>query len=847
MNLEGAMPIEELPQIPGYRVLARLGVGASGVSYRAVRDSDGRELALKILHAHLGDEPASRRRFLRECRLVQRLEHAHIVRMLDVFEWHDAPVLAMELVQGTTLEAWRPGTEGAELPGGATPGALRDAGEHRAKAPGAGAGSCAVPTLSERLLALSRVASALGHAHRAGVVHRDVKPSNILVGADGHPYLIDFGLARQGDADSTITHTGEVGGSPAYMSPEHYHDLKDVDARSDIWSLGVVVFELSTGRRPFDGTTRMSLMRSIVRDEPPRLGRWLVDAPPGLEGVIQRALEKDPAHRYQDADELASDLERVAQGAGTPGPRAGTLLRRELRRVRRGRMLIASLVILLLVAGLMLARRELDSRAVDVAVRAGRAQLDLGHLDGALAAFARATEIRPHEPRGERWTATAYLLFDRWLDAQEAMQRADGRGSGGAAPRPDSGVDQFHAGVSAVLHHDWRAAEAYLVEALRLDPSLYEAHQPLAQVGRALGASSADLSATLERAQRGLRPANPRSRINAALISELRGELTEALAELDELERSPEYARSPHHGVHRHRGRILLGLALTRSEADPERQRAAQASVDALEQAVSHNPRDVQALANLSGAELVLGRFERAGEWARELLAQDPSAPGGLRALVSALTGQRRFAEARAVASGFVSAADREQALVRIDLLEGRDLRGQGPRRLAEAQALFERCVAAEPGFVAAWIELAYCLNDLEAYEQAYAAFEQAARLMAETSAPVASRLAPWAVARAAVSAERLAIGKLLSGCGCRDEPRATAAREAVRALLEGDPSLSGVDLANLILALAACELESVRDCDWAEALQASPAYEASSLAPESRAFVRAWVERCRG
>jgi tetratricopeptide (TPR) repeat protein len=809
------MPGPELPAIPGYRVVERLGAGASGAAFRAVREADGRVVVLKVLHRHLGGDAKLQRRFQRESRLVQRLDHPHIVTMLDVFRWNETQVLVMDHVEGRTLAAW-------------VPGHGRD-----------------VPSLVERLGAVARVASALSYAHNAGVVHRDVKPGNVLVREDGQPLLIDFGLAHDAERDSRITSTGDVAGSPAYMSPEHYQDMKTVDARSDIWSLGITLFELASGTRPFEGGSRMSLMRSVVRDEVPHLARSMDQVPTGLDAVVQRALEKDPAHRYQDAEELARDLEGVARGEGSRGRGPGALVRRELRRVRRGRMAIALSAIGALVALLWFMGGELSARALENAVAEGRAALDYGDLDAALEAFARATEARPEAPAGDRWTAAAYLLFDRWADAAEAMGKAREKGfDPDADEQLRGGVDRFHAGVAAVLSEQWEQAARQLTEAVRLDPSLYEANQPLMSVRREQGAPDHELRALLQAAQRGLRPANPRSRIIAAQILELDGDLDGALAVLSELEASEEFQRSPHHGVHRHRGRLLLGQALAAGAGSPAALALAEQARSSLTSALARNPRDAQAASNLARALLAGERFEQAEATARALLASSPGAESGSLLLLTALTAQGRYDEAREVAGSFFTPAARDNALVRVDFLEGQHLSSIDREGRRQARDLFARCLELDPDFLAARIELGYRLNDLGEVGPAY---ETLLECLERLDGPRSTLDREWSVAASVATEPRVAMGLFLSGCGCEDEGRARSASERVDALIAGGWMPGGTDLANLVSCLAACEVLSVRDCERAEGLMASPAFNDEGIPDGIREHVQAHVESCDG
>ena len=369
------------PSLPGqmlgdFELLQELGRGGMAIVYLARQRSLGRDVAVKVFSETPGTKPSKIERFHREARAVAKLHHPGIVQVFADGRDGEAHWFAMEYVDGHDLGLELRLQRGdAELPGEVS------------FFPAPGERNHAVTTA--RLCA--DVAEALEHAHQNGLVHRDVKPSNILVQADGRAQIADFGLVRD-ESMGSLTLPGELAGTPYYMSPEQAtaHRTR-VDHRTDVYSLGVVLFEMCTLRRPFEGTSSEEILNRIKRFDPPSVRRLNPGLPRDLATICEQAMAREPEARYATSQALADDLRRFMRRDPIQA-RPPSLRRRVLRFARcHGRLLAATAVLVLGVSlGLLWKGRTVRARL--------KAQLSVSALDDAGRALVGSATLRRLDP-----------------------------------------------------------------------------------------------------------------------------------------------------------------------------------------------------------------------------------------------------------------------------------------------------------------------------------------------------------------------------------------------------------------------------------------------------------------
>ncbi len=270
-----------------YKISEEIGAGGMATVYRAYQPSMDRHVAIKVIRTSALSDATLRDRFRREARLIARLEHPHLLPVYDFDGDHEPPYIVMRYLEGGTLRQVQ--AKGA-LPHG------------------------------EILYTLGQVASALDYAHRQGVVHRDLKPSNIMIDREGNAFVTDFGIARIADASENLTGTGHLIGTPAYMSPEQAKGQADVDAASDRYALGVIVYELLTGAQPFADESSLAVLMSHLNDPIPSARALNPLLPEAVDEVIRTAMAKDRTARYPSASALVADLARALETRSSEAP-----------------------------------------------------------------------------------------------------------------------------------------------------------------------------------------------------------------------------------------------------------------------------------------------------------------------------------------------------------------------------------------------------------------------------------------------------------------------------------------------------------------------------------------------
>jgi tetratricopeptide (TPR) repeat protein len=431
-------------KLGAYHVMREIGHGSMGIVFLARHETSAVEVAIKVLPPSLSVSITVIKRFLREAESVAKLDHENIVKIHAVGEQGGIHWYAMQYVEGASLDR-----------------VLRQR------------------KFSQRECAkiVAQVARALFFAHEASIIHRDIKPANILLTHKDRPVITDFGLAKPEKA-ATLTESGALVGTPIYMSPEQVRaDRTLIDRRTDIYSLGVTLYEMLTGITPFESNSTQEILHKIEHVEPVPVRRIRPDVPKPLETICHKAIEKDPARRYQTAIELALDLERYLNGEPIAA-RPASIAYKAKRIVRRHPAIFAlsaALVLAVLAFFALSMQTASDRQAKEVAEAAERDARFRGYLadgggamdredwSGALAIFSQAIGDFPERP--EAWVERgrchnrlesyerAIADFEKALEADPTYHRARlHRGIVKCREGRDSERDEGLADIEATLH-----------------------------------------------------------------------------------------------------------------------------------------------------------------------------------------------------------------------------------------------------------------------------------------------------------------------------------------------------------------------------------------------------------
>ncbi len=333
-----------------YKILEKLGAGGMGVVYKALDTKLDRFVALKFLPPHLSEDEAEKQRFIHEAKAASALDHPNICTIYEIGETEDEQIfIAMAFYEGETLKKRVAKGDGR-----------KEKDEERAApfAPRSSPfGMTGGLSIAETIEIAIQISQGLAKAHEKGIVHRDVKPANVMITKDGVVKILDFGLAKLAGG-TRLTRTGTTMGTPAYMSPEQV-SLLETDQRTDIWSLGVVMYEMLSGKLPFEGEYDQAVMYGIVNMDPKPVRSLKPEVPIGLESIVGKALAKEPDERYQNITDLLAELKSPTGKIESKK----SFSTRKLTSAKRWYIYagLATLIVILILAGLFWRPRSVEA------------------------------------------------------------------------------------------------------------------------------------------------------------------------------------------------------------------------------------------------------------------------------------------------------------------------------------------------------------------------------------------------------------------------------------------------------------------------------------------------------
>jgi len=440
----------------GYHVVKEIARGGMGAVMLAEQTELRRKVAMKIVLPWAGTEdPQVQQRFMREGRAMAKLRHPHIIEVYDVGTVNGLSYMTMEFIEGHTI-----------------------------------ADAIDLNNLSFQQYAtlISKVSRALGFAHSKGIIHRDIKPANIMLRPSGEPVLMDFGLAKDFTSESVkLSMTGNIMGTPSYMSPEQAQGL-NVDERSDLYSLGAVLYEALTRQTPFDGETTIATIYNVVHKEAPPAHTVRIDVPLALSNICAKALEKNPDDRYKSTSELAADLDRFSEGMEIRA-QGKSIVRKaqDWSRVHRSKSgalfaAIAAVVVLALVVKLGILRTgKSKGDELRAALTQGSAETRLLHVK-ALAGDLKDKRIQPGTPEADDvLSALRQATADKDDGGEVASAALLALGNAGDEKSEQALVAQLdaarplnvrRAAVEALAKLKPQGLTSYMAETIKSDPAM---------------------------------------------------------------------------------------------------------------------------------------------------------------------------------------------------------------------------------------------------------------------------------------------------------------------------------------------------------------------------------------
>ncbi len=702
-------PQPERRRVGPYEVLKELARGGMGVVYRVRDPKLGRDVALKMMIGGAWTGEQAQKRFLREAHILAELSHPGIIPIHDIGIQDGSPYYTMDLVEGETLIDF-----------------VRQRGL----------------TLRQKLGLFMLVCEAMHYAHMKGVIHRDLKPANILVTQTGRPVILDFGLARDAvEGASLMTMSGAVMGTPAYMAPEQAQGrTRDIDVRTDVYALGVILYEMVTGEVPFQAEDSYALMKAVVEQDVP-LPSTRVRMAPDLEAVILKALRKESAHRYASAHALAEDVRKFLAGRAVEA-HPDTAVYRMQKWVSRHRELAVSVaggLVLLVVFGSFSIWRLLVKERVAVLQREEAVKAKEAAQADQNRAVVAEQQARTERDRALAAERRAVEALRKAQEEAALRQQAESARQAEAALRERRGEAERLRSASERLVHPEDALKL-CEQALAIDPDYAQLHHRRGQLLQGMGRPG-DALAAYDRAL-ALDPSLAQAHCNRGGVLASQGKPEEALAACDQaIGIDPTYLQA-----WRLRGEVLQAQGRL-----PE-------ALEAFDRALAGDPDQAGIHLRRAGALLAQGKpeealkaYERAlalepgldeAQWGRGLLLQslekweetipvfeaivkkDPRHAKAWDALGLALQKKGKLVEAL---KAFDHAVEVDPAFTQAHYNRGLFLQGQ--RRLDEAHRAFGRVLELDPRHAPARFQTGVILERRERWKEADEAYREALAL----------------------------------------------------------------------------------------------------------------------